>query len=285
MSGNHPARLRCAGAEPAVIHRRSLMHNSGQSKSFSARKRQRFSAYLLLRRRIARVDHPRAVVHGLRVLFAGLDDLDFCHDCSLLRRAGRFMRQRYECRFKRRLVTCRHVHVTKLGVRGDRTAARAHRNKRAVSAVVPRREVLESLSRRHPPALGATVDVAGRQRRLARETRARVSRSVRANRVGVASCGFRTGPCGHRRPWGTRASWSLRAGATVARRRTGRCRRCSSRPSRRPSCRCRSAACRVTTVSGMSSLGACLSRTIGLNATFTSLSPKSCSLRKSSSAG
>ena len=97
------------------IYRR-LRTKSRQSKSFSARKRQIFSLLLFLRRRVTRVDDPRAIVNRLRALLTGLDDLDLRHDYSLLRRAGRFMRQRNQCRFKSGLVTCRHVHVAKLSV-------------------------------------------------------------------------------------------------------------------------------------------------------------------------
>src|SRR5262245_11425759 len=96
------------------------------------------------------------------------------------------MRQRYKCRFEAPLVTCRHIHVPKLGVRGDRTAARADRNKRAIPAVVPRRQVFKFLRRRHPPAFLAIVDMPSGKGGFPGEAGAGIERAVRAYGVSVA---------------------------------------------------------------------------------------------------
>ena len=163
----HPlAPLGCRLEKPATepIVRRRLSTVSPVSRRAFRRENAKYLAFLLLRRRIARVHDPGAVVYRLCALFAGLDDLDLRHVCRLLGSAGRFMRQRYECRFKSRLVTCRHIHVAKLSMRRDRAAAGAHRNKRAISALVPRRQVFEPFRRRHPPAFLPVVDVSRRQR-------------------------------------------------------------------------------------------------------------------------
>src|SRR5919201_400560 len=97
------------------------------------------------------------------------------------------MRQRNQRRFEARLVTRRRVHVPKLGVRCNGTSAGAHRNERTISALLPGGERLEFIGRSLPPAILTAVDVAGRQRRLARETGARVKRPVRPDRMGVTT--------------------------------------------------------------------------------------------------
>ena len=95
------------------------------------------------------------------------------------------MRQRDKCRFEGRLVTCRRIHVSKLGVRGDRAAARADRNERAISTLVPGCQMLEPLRGRHPPAFFPIVDVSRRLSRVAGKSRAGVKRSVGPDGVGV----------------------------------------------------------------------------------------------------
>src|SRR5439155_15865559 len=97
--------------------------------------------------------------------------------------AGRVMRQRNERRFERRLVTCRRVHVTKLRVRRHRTSPCTHGDEGTVATVLPRTDLLEPLARRLVPRLLPLVDMARRLRKLARETRTRVERSVGPDRV------------------------------------------------------------------------------------------------------
>ena len=74
--------------------------------------------------------------------------------------AGRGMRQRHECRFEAALVTCRQVHVAKLGERVCNAAARAHRHKRAVAAFFPGVESIElqpgGVAARIAPVVGVT---------------------------------------------------------------------------------------------------------------------------------
>src|SRR5689334_17031713 len=99
--------------------------------------------------------------------------------------AGGGMRQRDERRVEAGLVTCRHVHVAKLAVRRRDASPGTHRDVRAVAAFFPRRETKKPLTRRLAPRLFPVVDVAGRERELAREARARVERAVGADRVRV----------------------------------------------------------------------------------------------------
>ena len=65
---------------------------------------------------------------------------------------------------------------------GDGTPARAHRDKRAITAVLVGRERVESRGRVRAPALLPAVDVSRRLRRLSREARAGEQRSVRSDR-------------------------------------------------------------------------------------------------------
>src|SRR2546428_12337792 len=97
--------------------------------------------------------------------------------------AGRVMRQRNECRFENQLVTRRRVHVTKLRVRCHRTSTGAHGDEGTVATVLPRTDLLEALARRLVPRLLPLVDVARGLRKLARETRTRIKRSVGSDRV------------------------------------------------------------------------------------------------------
>src|SRR5262249_22803915 len=103
----------------------------------------------------------------------------------LLERTGRLMRQRNDCRLKARLVTRRHVHVTKLGVRRHETAPSTHGYERAVSALLPRVQPIEPLSGAFAPRFAAVVDVSRGQRLVAGEPRAGVERSVGADGVSV----------------------------------------------------------------------------------------------------
>src|SRR6266536_1933111 len=95
------------------------------------------------------------------------------------------MRQRNERRFETGLVTCRHIHVTHLCVRGSYASPCTYGNKRAVAALLPRTQSLKLLERALAPRVAPVVDVARRQRLLTREARARVERSIRADGVRV----------------------------------------------------------------------------------------------------
>ncbi len=65
--------------------------------------------------------------------------------------AGRVMRQCDDRRFETPLVTCRRVHVAKLGMRRGDASTGAHRDERAVVALLPRRERVEARRRRVLP--------------------------------------------------------------------------------------------------------------------------------------
>src|SRR4051794_20390551 len=95
------------------------------------------------------------------------------------------MRQRNDGRIDALLVTCRHVHVTKLAVRRGDAPPGTYRDVGAVAAFFPRRETKEPLARGLPPCVVAVVDVPGRHRQLTGEARARVERAVRPDRVRV----------------------------------------------------------------------------------------------------
>ena len=161
----------------------------------------------------------------------------------------------------------------------------AHTGMNAQSPQLCHAEMLEPLRGRHPPAFLAAIDVAGREHGITREPGARVGRAIRAHRVGVAFVESRTAPCGRRPRSGSRASWFLRADATAARPRTEQVSQMLEPPEPAAVMHVPFSGLSVTTVSGITPFGTCFSRTTGLKATFTSLSAKSCSLRKSSSAG
>src|SRR5258706_11262783 len=78
------------------------------------------------------------------------------------------------------------MHLTHFGVRRHRASAAADRDIRTIPAFLfVRVQALESLGRRLPPALDATVNMAHRRRRVTREPGADVERAVRANAVSV----------------------------------------------------------------------------------------------------
>src|SRR5262249_39084728 len=77
------------------------------------------------------------------------------------------------------------VHVAELVVRGDRAAAGADRNERAVVALLPRGETLEVAQRRGAQVVPPVVDVARGLERFAGEAGTREERSVGTDRVGV----------------------------------------------------------------------------------------------------
>ena len=187
-------------------------------------------------------------------------------------------RQRHHASLEARLVAVGLVHVAELGVRGDRAAAGADRDERAVVALLPRRERLEpraAASRRHSFVRGRRCGRSTAWRRRRSPGRRRASRPGRW--CGRAACGSRTAPCARRRRSGSRASSSPRAGTTSSRRGSGRCRRRSSTPAARPtSCTCRRAACRRADRGQRNrcpcGCGGCAgSRMIGLNATLREL--------------
>src|SRR5262245_53770616 len=78
-----------------------------------------------------------------------------------LRRTGDVMCQRNESRFKTLLVTCRLVHVAKLGVGRDEASPCTRGNKRTVLAVVPWVKPLEFLEPAFTDEVVAAVDMAG----------------------------------------------------------------------------------------------------------------------------
>src|SRR6185369_9649781 len=81
----------------------------------------------------------------------------------------------------------RMVHIALLGVCGQRAAAAADGDERAITACVfVRGETVEPLCRRCAPRFLAAVDVAGGFGCLAGESRAGEKRSVGADGVGVA---------------------------------------------------------------------------------------------------
>ena len=154
----------------------------------------------------------------------------------------RLARERENARLEARLVTVRHVHAAKLGVRRHRASAGADRDERAVAAAFPRRQHVPLRRGARAKRVGPVVDVPDRLRGVAREARARVERTFRIDACRRAACGARTAPCGRRPPWGSRAVSSPRAGRSSCRRdRCSRCRRSRFR-CLRPSCRCRRAA-------------------------------------------
>src|SRR5712691_3040046 len=95
------------------------------------------------------------------------------------------MCQRNEGRFEAPLVTCRLVHVAKLGVRCNQTSPCTCGDKCAVLTLVPGVEPLELLERAFSLCVPPSVDVTGGHGLLAGESRARVERAVGPDRVRV----------------------------------------------------------------------------------------------------
>src|SRR3954447_23150339 len=95
------------------------------------------------------------------------------------------MCQRNDGRIDALLVTCRHVHVAKLAVRGGDAPPGTYRDVGTIAAFFPRRETKEPLARGFTPAVAAVVDVAGRHRELTGEAGTGVERTVGADRVRV----------------------------------------------------------------------------------------------------
>src|SRR5262249_33089625 len=83
------------------------------------------------------------------------------------------------------LVTCRQIHVAKLGVRCHKTAPGTHGYERAVAALLPRMQTFKAFARALAQRVAPIVDVTSRLGLVAREPRATVKRSVRPDRVGV----------------------------------------------------------------------------------------------------
>src|SRR4029078_3715262 len=95
----------------------------------------------------------------------------------------RVPRHRGDAREETRLVAVGRVHVAQLVVGRDRAAAGAHRDERAVVALLPRRQALEVAQRLRAVNLGTAVDVADRLPPLAGEAGAGEQTSVWAAHV------------------------------------------------------------------------------------------------------
>src|SRR5439155_26556505 len=92
-----------------------LDHTPGNRRAFRRQRAKRLVRYFV------GFGSSESRIHGQKfsgfaVSLPDLMTLIFAIAVSL-RNTGRLMRQRYECRFERRLVTCRRIHVPKLGVR------------------------------------------------------------------------------------------------------------------------------------------------------------------------
>ena len=141
------------------------------------------------------------------------------------------------------------------------------------------------------PRVAAVVDMAGRERLLAGEARAGVERSVGADRVRVRHVHVARAvvhAVGRREAVPLRLLAQERIWSSSERQRVARRRRRRRRPT---SCTCRRAACRRRAdrhqrEHALRRRHAARRRgSTGLKLTLTSLSAKSCALRKSSSAG